>query len=356
MKLTTKCPKCSTVFDVSLDTLQQRKGYTRCTSCAYIFDGFEEVVPEDSTPNEAVDTTFNTTLTDNTPQKPSVEFLNIRPATTQPAKNTDTNTQAGHSISAPQPAAAVENDFIIRTRSATLDSNQDKNHKISDLENLNLKEKDFVITYDDQPSNENKHSLDYDDYENVSSYEDTYLDNQEYVGIGSKIITAFWVFLIAIGVAAFLLQGVYVFRVQIAQNFPDTRPRLEELCTKFGCEMPWIRKPEHILVVHSSLQSHANEDKENTDTSAELGDTTDYILQVVLRNDYDLDQEWPSLVLELTDAAGAKIARKNIAAQQYLRPEYIDKPFGANSEYQVHLPIQLQGLKVNGYQVTTFFP
>ena len=46
MELTTQCPRCHTRFTASVADLQRRKGFIRCVQCAYIFDGFEEVVPD----------------------------------------------------------------------------------------------------------------------------------------------------------------------------------------------------------------------------------------------------------------------------------------------------------------------
>src|SRR5690606_14316738 len=46
MDLTTRCPKCGTVFQATLSDLQLRKGYIRCVQCAHIFDGYAEVVSD----------------------------------------------------------------------------------------------------------------------------------------------------------------------------------------------------------------------------------------------------------------------------------------------------------------------
>src|SRR5690606_7522641 len=48
MDLTTRCPKCGTVFQAGLSDLQLRKGYIRCVQCAHIFDGYAEVVSDAS--------------------------------------------------------------------------------------------------------------------------------------------------------------------------------------------------------------------------------------------------------------------------------------------------------------------
>lgn len=364
MKLTTKCPKCSTVFDVSLETLQQRKGYTRCVNCAHIFDGFEEVQPEGSAPSKPQQITQTIQ-----PQSPPATQI---PVATANDDNSNINIPPALQVQQNQPSS----DFIIRTRpAATSKTPLDPNHKISDLAQIQPDEfdKKFVISDAQASTTYTKHSIgdiQVDELNDLKIIDETVsIDttpedyDDEYVGLTSRVVTGLWVVLIAISVAILLLQAVYVFRVQIAENMPQTRPRLQALCDKIGCDMPWARKPEHILIIHSSLQSQANvnkdeqnQDNEDTNNQVTPEQTSQYILQVVLRNTYGQPQQWPSLILELTDAAGAKIARKNITAQQYLTADYINGPFQASSEYQVQLPIKLQGLKVNGYQVTTFFP
>src|SRR3546814_14378794 len=46
MDLTTRCPRCGTVFEAGLQELQLRKGYIRCVQCAHIFDGYAAVVSD----------------------------------------------------------------------------------------------------------------------------------------------------------------------------------------------------------------------------------------------------------------------------------------------------------------------
>ncbi len=52
MELKTRCPRCDTVFPISVEQLQRRRGYVRCGQCAHIFDGFEAVLDEPAAPDE----------------------------------------------------------------------------------------------------------------------------------------------------------------------------------------------------------------------------------------------------------------------------------------------------------------
>lgn len=179
-------------------------------------------------------------------------------------------------------------------------------------------------------------------HDSHTDYADAYVDRW------ASATLAAWVVLIALGVAALLLQLAFVFRVQIAEAVPAARPRLERMCSLVGCNVSWARKPDLIAIVASSLQSDPGQQAENNESHM--------ILQATLRNSYAKPQEWPALVLDLTDAAGKKMATRNIVAQEYLLPETAGQPFPANSEHNIKLPLTLHGLKVNGYQLTIFFP
>lgn len=79
-------------------------------------------------------------------------------------------------------------------------------------------------------------------------------------------------------------------------------------------------------------------------------------LQLTMRNNHDKPQEWPTLVLDLTDFSGTLVARKNLGPGMYLPPELSRRPFEARSEVTVSLPLTLNDLKINGYQIDKFFP
>jgi len=78
-------------------------------------------------------------------------------------------------------------------------------------------------------------------------------------------------------------------------------------------------------------------------------------LHFTLRNMYDKPQEWPTLQLDLTDFSGTRVVRKNLPPEAYLTPEDLQRPFPAGSELTSTVPVALNGVKVNGFQLEKFF-
>lgn len=162
-----------------------------------------------------------------------------------------------------------------------------------------------------------------------------------------RVAAVFWGALILVGVLLLLAQLAYVYRAQIAHQIPALRPLLTQACAQLNCEVPYSRRIELISIMSSSLRASTKP------ADAEADSMT---LQLTLRNTYDKPQEWPTLVLDLTDFSGTVVVRRNLPPASYLTPEVLRQPFAASSEVVVGLPIGLNGLKINGYQLGKFFP
>lgn len=368
MDLTTQCPQCATIFKASLAQLQLRKGYIRCVHCSHIFDGYEAVVPA-----TAIDAETPVTPVDTAPYQP----LPAGHAAQQPAAPKAPPPQVLRQRAARKPAHVISDlsddpppsvvrarpDFSISGRNVTAPA-PEPTLSLRTAEQLPEPAPHFVV-HASTPRDHRRAEpvLGRSDQPTVSSdtaYDGPVVQRSEasgaahphvapaspYVDRLAPIRRAAWMVLIAVGVLVLLFQLVLVSRLQIAEALPSLRPTLERLCETVGCSVPYSRRADHILVTHAALQ----QDSSSTDDDAQ------YVLQVTLRNTYDKPQEWPTLVLELTDAAGARIARRNLAAATYLPADVAEKPFPAAAEQAIELPLTLQGLKVNGYQLTTFFP
>lgn len=164
-------------------------------------------------------------------------------------------------------------------------------------------------------------------------------------------VRAFWAVLIAAGLLLLTTQLVYVYRAQIANNFPASRPMLERACVPLGCTIAYARRIDLISITSSSLRA-----SEAPNASASERAPASMTLQVTMRNNHDKPQEWPTLVLDLTDFSGTLVARKNLGPGLYLPPELSRRPFEARSEVTVALPLTLNDLAINGYQIDKFFP
>lgn len=159
-------------------------------------------------------------------------------------------------------------------------------------------------------------------------------------------LTPVWAVLILCGLVLLVMQGVFVYRAQLANSFPGLRPTLEAACQRMGCSVPYDRRIEAIAITGSALRSNA----------APEGDVSTLTLEVTLRNTYERPQEWPTLVLDLKDASGTVVVRRNLTPAVWVPPELNDGPFEAGREITVQLPVTVRGLQANGYQLDKFFP
>ncbi|OZI77477.1 DUF3426 domain-containing protein [Bordetella genomosp. 12] len=171
-------------------------------------------------------------------------------------------------------------------------------------------------------------------------------DRQRSRGLGRRL----WAVACLLALVALGLQLLYVQRSAVATSLPWLRPVLEAACKPLGCTVGYARRLERIAITSSSLRT-----PQGAAASAAQG-RAPMVLNVVMRNRYDKPQPWPALVLELTDISDTVVARKVLMPQDYLDPAQAAGPFGAGAEVTLAVPIEIQGINVNGYQLDKFFP
>jgi len=334
MDLTTRCPQCGAEFPVSLQQLQLRKGYIRCINCAHIFDGYEAVVPAAGT-EHTVPTTAPAAPAPKTEPRFSPSGIPAAPAAGEPRFIVSGPGQSGAGIP-------------IRTREAA--SAEPAAFTVRD--------------HDHRPDDGGRHTIGDPAPDEHDAYRDTgsglYVeprhgheagpefvhDDEQPGGIGLGGV--FWSLLVVLGLAAAVLQAAYIYRVQIASELPSLRPALERYCETLGCTVEYPRRIAQIVIMDSSLQ--AIRDGNETPNGNRL------MLNVVLRNNYDRPQQWPTLSVELVDFSGTVAARRLLAPSDYLPEISLQRPFPARSEVRVSVPITVQGAQINGYQLDKFFP
>jgi len=329
MELTTQCPQCQEIFDVSLEALQRRKGYIRCVNCSHIFDGFEAVIPGDASEPIAPDTEA--------------------PSPAAPLPGADEPVYA----SEPQAEAKTEGFHITTYPVRYRSDKQDPFVSEASLTKEASGRAEPTISVDAREPVADVAPVTPEPVPTASEEEDVYVDH------GARLISFVWLVLVLGAALLLLVQAAFVYRVQLAEAAPGLRPYLEQACEKLQCTVAWSRKLDQIKITQSSLQSdreeEASDEDAETKTAGELM-TEPFLLTLTLRNSYSKPQEWPTLVLDLTDATGSRVARKHLPAQVYLPERVVAKPFPAQSEREIELPLTLQGLNVNGYQLSTFFP
>lgn len=346
MDLTTRCPQCGTTFSASLEQLQLRKGYIRCINCAHIFDGFEAVVsqggaaPADQTPPRAAEPTVS---------MPSV--LRQRPAETADEDHTLPPIRAGRdekfTISSSRQASSTEQDPVFHVGRSGLSARPDP-----------------VVSMNDEYSTPAV-------ARSRSSHPHVYIEppagrsdaeparHPEFLSAapaGVPVLRLLWRALVVLALVLLVAQLAYVYRAQIANSVPVLRPALERACVSLDCQVPYARQIDQISIMSSSLRSGSGAGLENEQAANKDDSGPDVmLLQLTLRNTYDKAQEWPTLVLDLTDFSGAMVVRKNLPPQSYLPANVMGQPFLAGSEITASVPVVLNGVKVNGYQLDKFF-
>ena len=405
MELTTRCPECETVFPVSLEQLQLRKGYIRCIQCAHIFDGFEAALPAESSRSTGPAAGRAPVVEPTMPPPPPAAETVVPPAPEDlPAHQGFIIPPADRfRIDDPQPARPFsiggsretppsrgqepQNEHSIPVGSPFVREDDHNEPRIPSV----LRQRGdvrgrtaqagaaFTISepaarmaggrtepdmgtdesgYPDPPITERPVQ---DAVPEDEAGADDYLCVEPRAGRRSERyqpeflvdaqrqrawMTPVWAILIICGLVLLSVQGVYVYRSQLANSFPGLRPVLESACERLGCSVPYERRIEAIAITASALRSSGPPD----------GEVSNLTLEVTLRNAYERPQEWPTLVLDLKDASGTVVVRRNLAPEVWVPASLNQGPFAAESEVKVQLPVAVRGLQANGYQLDKFFP
>ncbi|TAN27435.1 MAG: DUF3426 domain-containing protein [Castellaniella sp.] len=372
MDLTTRCPKCGTVFQASLSDLQLRKGYIRCVQCAHIFDGYAEVVQDPTRggtvqPSSAVadPEDYMGSGTSSAPDHGPV----FEPLTTDPVG----------SESPPH---------VIRAR------------RVAPHETLQSRRPEFTVGVDPWPDDgrgrdaapDEPHvsfggtgakagadPMDWPEASEASLSSGAIVvdahpnfrgsggsaaalldDSRESPGFWDGVVRFFAWLLMALLVIAFVAQLFYVYRGQIAQFAPRVRPWLEQACVPLRCRVPYARNIGQMSVTGSALKV-ADTPSGSALVAGGAGtgtqqQTQHFVLQFTLRNQLDQPQEWPTVVLDLKDGSGTLLVRRNLSPAEYLGADMAGRPFAADSEALLRVPLTLDGVRINGYQLDLFFP
>ncbi|WP_028310617.1 DUF3426 domain-containing protein [Derxia gummosa] len=142
-------------------------------------------------------------------------------------------------------------------------------------------------------------------------------------------------------------QALWLFHDEVAAALPATRPALEAACARARCVIELPKRAHQLRVASAELRQ----------TSEDGG----HDLHVGLRNESHWNQAWPVLDVSLTDVQGKLIARRMLAATDYL-PAQPDAArlardgLAANAEQQLVVPLRIDATGVVGYTVDAFFP
>ncbi|NMG76086.1 DUF3426 domain-containing protein [Aromatoleum diolicum] len=154
-----------------------------------------------------------------------------------------------------------------------------------------------------------------------------------------------WLSGLGIGVLAGTLaaQSIYLFRAEIARDWPALRPALVAACQALNCSVALPRVAGAISVEASDLQ-------------AEPGKPGRFLLNATIRNRAPHPQAYPHLELTLTDARDRPLARRVLTPQDWTPGADIEGGFDAGRDIAVTLPFEAPGLDAAGYRIYVFYP
>lgn len=157
----------------------------------------------------------------------------------------------------------------------------------------------------------------------------------------------FWHLLFGLLLLLIVGQLLYVYRVQVANSAPITRPVLQWLCSQADCDLPYERQIDAIDVRQSALQEIP---------ALSRGSKHSYQLQLQLKNNLNRPQQWPTIVVSFSDAAAAGLATLALTPTMYLAPNQLGLPFEANALQSIRVPVVIQGKKINGFTIEKYYP
>lgn len=372
MDLTTRCPNCGSTFSVSLEQLQLRKGFIRCTNCAHIFDGYEAVVPGGAQAAAVVPESVASL-----PAGDSAPALSVMPGVRAPSASSTIPSVVRHRSKKQPPEPQAPAPFAVRSRQPVAQFVPEPAPFVisSTQTGRAARRTEPVISSVYSPQSKRDEQAGEPRLESEPIYAESdvhaaatetiyadprrggaiaeaelipdFLDDQRERSRG--FVHFFWSILIVAGLVLLLAQTAYVYRNQIASEAPFLRPVLEKACVSLHCKVSYRRRIQLISIMNSSLRSNAK-------TADPQKYPDQMTLQVTLRNNDEGAQEWPVLTLDLVDFSGTVVAKRNLAPNVYLSPGALQKPFAGKSEIVATVPIMLNGIKINGFQLGKFFP
>lgn len=318
----TRCPQCDTVFRITPEQLRFRSGKVRCGHCRAVFNAFDSLVEEAPPPSAK-------------PAPPPEE-----PPAAAPAPRTEA---AAQPEAEPEPPPAVEPLAPAEPEAGTA-AKVEPTLGAEPLEAPLEKAERPMPTSAETPeqstdaaraaglvaARELSESPGYNRWA-ASPLAGAEAETRHRVTWPFAVVAA----LLAIALAA---QLAYYFRAEIVQRLPAAAG----LYTALGADIPLPRQADLVSIEASDLQA---------DNARGL-----LVLQATLKNRASYAQAWPALELTLTDAHDAAVARRVLAAPDYLPPKADPKAFAADSETAIRLWIETKGIAAVGYRLYVFYP
>jgi len=326
MRLVTRCPKCQSDFMVSLEQLRVHEGLVRCGSCTHIFDGHAALESQLPVLTQRAEPVRETLVTPGEKLAPAAQTTAQAPsAPSVLRRRAQTGAELGPEPEEPFSALQPEREPRFGRESAP------------DREPTFGREPALRVQGEPRVRGENRLAA-------GRGTPDFLIDETPLDGLRRGL----WTLLAVLAGALLLLQLMYVYRNELVTRVPSLLPMARAACVQLKCEVSFVRHLERITIDSTALEQLAGAQAE--------GQASSLLLKFSMRNRLDKIQPWPHLSVELKDASGTPVLRKVLAPESYLPASMVARPFGAQQEVHLSVPLVVSGLQISGVQLNRFFP
>ena len=321
----TRCPACSTVFRVTSEQLRAKAGTVRCGHCQTVFNAFEQLLDENREPAAAP--VAAASIADSHELASPDAFATA--AVPAPPAVADQALVAGPDASEPAPLDPIAREIEEIAQELALTAPDVTPRPIPPVASV---------------ADDTTHAARQAGLVAARELSETPAYDRWAAGTlagaaggfaGDEARHSRWPLLAA---AVLLGQVAYHFRSDLVRWLPASAAVFAAL----EVAVPLPARSELVSIDASDLQA---------DNARGL-----FVLNATLRNQAGYPQAWPALELTLTDANDAPVARRVLAAADYLSPAGDPGPFAANAEIPVRLWIDAKGLGASGYRLYIFYP
>lgn len=312
MSMVTRCPSCNTLFRVTPRELQAQQGKVRCGRCMMVFDGFKGLATlPDQTPTESHEPRRTHAAT---PLQSTVADEPVIAPVAPKAYSFEIESPPGFPEFALEPATPPQ---PVTRADAAMTERPDA---VTDVVAEAPRAAPFATAA--QPPTTGDESLD------------------EKVESGPPRGSPLWAVGSVLLLFALAGQAAYLYRSELASNYPGLKPVLTQLCEAIGCSVPLPQRPKLINVEASDL---------------EIVDATRpnmIQLTATLRNHAGYDLAYPALDLVLTNSKEHTLARRIFMPEEYLeRGKNVKAGIPANAEITVRLNLDTGDLGAAGFRL-----
>lgn len=319
MNYITTCPACETQFLLTTDQLKVQRGKVQCGHCQHVFNAKNRLTEVSEGASEGASSDDRTTHAIGI----DANELNVENSTSD-----NLNMADGQANNSQITNSQVYNDKIDGDSSETNDFSTAPYTDFDGAENAGLD--DYKI-YDEQTGSSNASTA-------PTFIQDLTTEPQftkEPFNLKKLLIALLGLFLLILA----LLQAVFFFRTQLAAQYPQAKPYLQQICQALQCEIKLAQNLNLLTIDDSDMQ--------------ESDDYQDVIsFSSVLINNANYVQAYPNIELTLTDTQDQPVLRKLVTPKEYLAENVqVEAGMNARQELRLNLAIDASDLIVAGYRV-----